>query len=94
MTACVLSGSLLGAAVPGVPMAVHQRAEQLAQACVIQTTTEVQRRGNHCKSNVRSNEEMASLLAFGYVNPNYGWAPKNMKWCRKGNGWALVPQGV
>ena len=80
----------------GTPAEVHALAVALHDAGVIGATNVEQRRRNRPKSTFSAPKAYMKLLEYGYVSPNYSWAPQGHKWGKPSSGgavFALKPKG-
>ena len=74
-----LPPDLLGGRHPDVPMEVHNFAVSLLVDGVIQQTTMQQRMLKH-NPRIRGPSEFAGILRFGYISPDFIWAPRGYDW--------------
>ncbi|CAE7531912.1 unnamed protein product [Symbiodinium microadriaticum] len=85
---------LLGAANEGVPAAVHQEMQRLAEAGVLPITTPEQRARNRCSggSEYGVPAAFADARRFSYVHPNFP-PPTGYFWRCRGSEWTLCVKG-
>jgi len=78
---------------PDEPEHIHAQAMQLVREHQIEPTTAEQRARNRPKSAFECPPNLMPLLQYGYVSPNYGWAPQGTQWVSTRGVFRLVPRG-
>ena len=86
---CVYNPDSMSVKEDVVPEAVHQKAVTMVAQGLLHATSPEARARNHMASAVSCPPEIAELVRWGYISPNYNWAPLGLVWKRTGKNWKL-----
>ena len=75
------------------PEEVHTQAMELVGNGAIEPTTAEQRKRNRARSKYECPPALARLVEFGYISPNYSWAPQGTQWATIGSRFVLRAKG-
>ena len=75
------------------PEEVHTQAMELVGNGAIEPTTAEQRKRNRARSKYECPPALARLVEFGYISPNYSWAPQGTQWATIGSRFVLRTKG-
>ena len=76
-----------------MPEEVFDLAQKLLKDGVIVATPQQTRCRNRMASKVSVPACFAELVRFGFISPNYAWAPKGFIWRKRTGEWVLQSRG-